>query len=140
MSASSSRPPRRGSLADLIASSASWLRRRGRFREAALVYRTLTLQFARDERGWLGLGQCLEATHDLAGALATYEAAETFAPPAASCVVARCRILQRRGQHELAAQVLERARREAEQGENLEALLVLNAACESIRTQKNTSS
>lgn len=74
-----------------------WLLGRERAADAAKVFRVMLRAAPRDERGWLGLGQCHERIDQLRVAAELYGAGSVIAggPRSVSvrCLVARARVL-----------------------------------------------
>ncbi len=100
---------------ELLYSTAHYLHERGRYADAADVFR-LMLGFApTDERTWLGLGECHERIDQLQIALELYSAGSVVAHPAGRCLLARGRLLKRLAQPAEATDTLEAAARLAEQ-------------------------
>ncbi len=120
----------RQSAVDAMYATAHWLLGRGRAADAAKVFRTLIQAAPRDERGWLGLGECHErigqrrVAAELYGA-GSFVAGAEGAAPSVRCLLARARVLVALGREEGAAQAIQTAARAAEaQGDEELAALV----------------
>lgn len=105
--------PPRPSAVEAIYAVAHWLLSRERPGDAARVFRVLLLVAPRDERGWLGLGECHERIEQLHIASELYGAGSVIAggPRSMSvrCLLARARVLGKLGRGEDVAWVLETA-------------------------------
>jgi hypothetical protein len=124
------REPSRQSAIDAIYATAHWLLGRERTAEAAKVFRTMILAAPRDERGWLGLGECHERIRQPRIAAELYGAGSAVAGPTEAtqsvrCLLARARVLVALDREADAAQAVQAAAQAAEaQGdEELEALV-----------------
>ncbi len=95
--------------------------------DAARMFRTLVQASPRDERGWLGLGECHERQDQLRIAAELYGTGGTVADPPVRCRLARARVLARSGQHDASEEALDAARLAAEALDD-EVLLALVAA------------
>jgi hypothetical protein len=88
----------RQSAIDAIYATGHWLLGRERTAEAARVFRTMILAAPRDERGWLGLGECHERIRQPRIAAELYGAGSVCAGPTVDtqsvrCLLARARAL-----------------------------------------------
>lgn len=106
--------PSKGTLECLYATG-HWLYSERRYRHAKNVFRAMVHLASFDERGWLALGACHEAEHQLDIALELYTAAVGMADLAPRCELARARILRQRGRDGEAAQAVAEAARIAEE-------------------------
>ena len=99
--------------AEAIYATAHWLLSRDRPADAARVFRVLLRVAPRDERGWLGLGECHERIDQLLIASELYGAGSVIAGDArwlsVRCLLARARVLGKLGRSEDLASVLEAA-------------------------------
>ncbi len=89
--------------AEALYTTAHWLLRRGRVREAAAVSRALVRVAAADERGWLALGACHEQIDQPDLALEMYGVGRALASPAPRCETARARLLRALGRDDESA-------------------------------------
>jgi hypothetical protein len=105
--------PTRSNVVEAIYAAAHWLLSRERPADAAKVFRVLLNLAPRDERGWLGLGECHELVDQLLIASELYGAGSVIAggPRSVSvrCLLARARVLSKLGRGEDVAWVLEAA-------------------------------
>jgi hypothetical protein len=120
----------RESAIDAIYATGHWLLGRDRTAEAAKLFRTMILAAPRDERGWLGLGECHERIRQPRIAAELYGAGSVVAGPTESipsvrCLLARARALVALDRESDAAQAVHEAAQaaEAEGNEELEALV-----------------
>jgi Tetratricopeptide repeat len=90
-------PPSRPSAVEAIYAAAHWLLARDRPADAAKVFRVMVQVVPRDERAWLGLGECHERVDQLRIAAELYAAGSVIAgrgqSPSVRCLVARARAL-----------------------------------------------
>jgi hypothetical protein len=95
----SSRPP----TIEAIYATAHWLLARDRAADAAKVFRVMLRVAPRDERGWLGLGECHERIDQLRVAAELYGAGSVIAASPHSisvrCLLGRARALAKLGRH-----------------------------------------
>jgi hypothetical protein len=124
------REPSRKSAIDAIYATAHWLLGRELTADAAKVFRTMILAAPRDERGWLGLGECHERIHQPRIAAELYGAGSVAAAPtegtqSVRCLLARARVLVALDREADAAQAVQEAAdaAEAQGDEELEALV-----------------
>jgi hypothetical protein len=92
----SSRP----STVEAIYATAHWLLARDRAADAAKVFRVMLRVAPRDERGWLGLGECHERIDQLRIAAELYGAGSVIAGGrsiSVRCLLARARLLAKLG-------------------------------------------
>lgn len=106
--------PSAGTLEALYATG-YWLYSEGRFRHAQNVFRAMVHLASHDERGWLAVGACHEATDQIDIALELYATAVCVADAAPRCELARARILRQRGRDEEARRAVEMASTIAEE-------------------------
>jgi hypothetical protein len=94
-------PPSRPTTVESIYATAHWLLARERAADAAKVFRVLLRVAPRDERGWLGLGECHERIDQLRIAAELYGAGSVIAGGVKSvsvrCLLARARTLYKLG-------------------------------------------
>jgi tetratricopeptide (TPR) repeat protein len=113
---------------EAIYATAHWLLGRERPADAAKVFRLLLRMAPRDERGWLGLGECHERIAQPHIALELYGAGSVIAGGERSvsvrCLLARARLLAHRGRSAEAESLLDIAERAALE-RNDEQLVVL---------------
>jgi hypothetical protein len=92
-------PPSRLAAVEAVHGTAHWLLARGRPADAAKVFRAMLRIAPRDERGWLGLGECHERTNQPRVAAELYGAGSVIAGGEKSvsvrCLVARARALSK---------------------------------------------
>jgi hypothetical protein len=93
--------PSRPATVEAIYATAHWLLARERAADAAKVFRVMLRVAPRDERGWLGLGECHERIDQLRIAAELYGAGSVIAGGVRSisvrCLLARARTLVRLG-------------------------------------------
>jgi hypothetical protein len=86
---------------EAVYATAHWLLARERVADAAKVFRVLLQIAPRDERGWLGLGDCHERIQQLRIAAELYGAGSVIAGGARSvsvrCLLARARTMAKLG-------------------------------------------
>jgi predicted TPR repeat methyltransferase len=107
---------------EAIYATAHWLLARERAADSAKVFRVMLQIAPRDERGWLGLGECHERIGQLRIAAELYGAGSVIAAGARSvsvrCLLARARVMSRLGRSADIEWVLDTAERAAaEQGD-----------------------
>jgi hypothetical protein len=107
---------------EAIYAAAHWLLTRERARDAAKVFRFLLQLAPRDERGWLGLGECHERIEQPRIAAELYGAGSVIAgrPGSVSvrCLIARARMMAKLGRNQDVQWTLDTAERAAvEQGD-----------------------
>jgi tetratricopeptide (TPR) repeat protein len=92
---------------EAIYAAGHWLLSRERVADAAEVFRVMLKAAPRDERAWLGLGECHERISQLLIALELYGAGTVVAAnagaPSVRCFLARARILSKVGRDAEAA-------------------------------------
>lgn len=108
------RPVTRQDAIEAIYATGHWLLENGRVAEAARVFRAMVHAAPRDERGWLGLGECHERNGQLRIAAELYGTGGAVAEPPVRCRVARARALLQSGLYEASEEALEGAARAAE--------------------------
>jgi thioredoxin-like negative regulator of GroEL len=93
--------PSRPSPVEAIYATAHWLLARERAADAAKVFRVMLRVAPRDERAWLGLGECHERIDQLRIAAELYGAGSVIAGGARSvsvrCLLARARMMSKLG-------------------------------------------
>jgi thioredoxin-like negative regulator of GroEL len=91
----------RPSTVEATYATAHWLLSRERIADAAKVFRVLLQIAPRDERGWLGLGECHERIHQVRVAAELYGAGSVIAGGTQSvsvrCLLARARTMAKLG-------------------------------------------
>ena len=110
----SAQPVSRQDALEAIYATGHWLLEDGRVADAARVFRAMVHASPRDERGWLGLGECHERQGQLRIAAELYGAGGTVAEPPVRCRIARARALAQSGLHEASEEALDSARQAAE--------------------------
>lgn len=85
-----------------------------RVEDAAKVFRTMVHAAPRDERGWLGLGECHERRDQLLIAAELYGTGGVLAEPPVRCRLARARALAKCGGGEAWEEALDAAQAAAE--------------------------
>jgi hypothetical protein len=120
----------RQSAIDAIYATGHWLLGREQTAEAAKVFRTMILAAPRDERGWLGLGECHERIRQPRIAAELYGAGSVAAGPTETtqsvrCLLARARVLVALDREADAADAIHAASQaaEAQENEELESLV-----------------
>jgi tetratricopeptide (TPR) repeat protein len=91
-----------------------WLLARDRVTDAAKVFRVMLHAAPRDERGWLGLGECHERAGQYRIALQLYGAGSVVAESGVRCHVARARVLRALDLPDEAREALDLAERAAD--------------------------
>lgn len=94
---------------DALYATGHWLVTRDRPEDAACVFRAMTLLAPGDERAWLGLSACHEATGQPSLALEIYGTAQALLPGSVRCRLARARLLRSLGREEDAEYALDGA-------------------------------
>ena len=112
---------------EALYSTGHWLHSLGRHRDAAVVFRAMATASRHDERAWLALGACHEASGHADVALQLYGFGGIVAGPSARCEIARVRVLRSAGEDAKADEVLLRAEEIAEARDD-DALRALVAA------------
>jgi tetratricopeptide (TPR) repeat protein len=112
--ASVRQPVTRQDALEAIYATGHWLLEDGRVAEAARVFRAMVHAAPRDERGWLGLGECHERQGQLRIAAELYGAGGAVAEPPVRCRLARARALAESGMHEASEEALDAAKQAAE--------------------------
>jgi thioredoxin-like negative regulator of GroEL len=107
---------------EAIYATAHWLLTRERFADAAKVFRVMLQIAPRDERAWLGLGECHERVEQPRIAAELYGAGSVIAGGARNlsirCLIARARMMSRLGRGAEVDGILDTAERAAlEQGD-----------------------
>ncbi len=125
--ASVRQPVSRQDALEAIYATGHWLLEDGRVADAARVFRAMVHAAPRDERGWLGLGECHERQGQLRIAAELYGTGGTIAEPPVRCRLARARALAESGLYEAREEALEAARQAAEALDD-DALIALVAA------------
>ncbi len=97
------------STVEALYSTGHWLHSLGRHRDAATVFRAMANAKSSDERAWLALGACHEASGHTEIALQLYGFGRLVAAPSARCEIARVRLLRQKGQDDEAEDALHRA-------------------------------
>ncbi len=121
--------PSRPATVEAIYATAHWLLLRERFADAAKVFRVMLRVAPRDERAWLGLGECHERIDQLRVAAELYGAGAVIAAVDGSvsvrCLLARARVMSRLGRTHDVDSMLDAAERAAaeQQSEALAALV-----------------
>lgn len=102
---------------EAIYATAHWLLARERAADAAKVFRVMLQIAPRDERSWLGLGECHERIDQLRIAAELYGAGSVIAGGARSvsvrCLLARARMMSRLGRSAEIEGILDTAERAA---------------------------
>jgi hypothetical protein len=102
---------------EAIYATAHWLLARERPADAAKVFRVMLQVAPRDERGWLGLGECHERIDQVRIAAELYGAGSVIAGGARSvsvrCLLARARMMSRLGRCEEIEWILDTAEQAA---------------------------
>ena len=93
-----SSPVSRADAMEAIYATGYWLLADERVAEAAMVFRTMIQGEPRDERGWLGLGECHERIDQPRIAAQLYGAASVIVTRSMRCLVARARVLSKLGE------------------------------------------
>ncbi len=109
----------RQSAIEAIYATAHWLLGRERVADAARLFRTMIRAVPRDERGWLGLGECHERIHQPRIAAELYGAGGVAAGasptiPSVRCLIARARVLASLHRDEEARNALDAAEEAAD--------------------------
>ena len=116
--------PARQKTVEALYATAHWLLTRGRPEDAARVFRIQLRVAPRDERAWLGLGECHERRDQLLVAAELYGTGSVLAgtPRSGSvrCMLARARILAALGRTSDVERTLDHAQRAAAEQENEE--------------------
>jgi hypothetical protein len=93
--------PSRSRAIEAIYATAHWLLAREHARDAAKVFRFMLQLAPRDERGWLGLGECHERIDQPRVAAELYGAGSVIAAPpgrvSVRCLIARARTMAKLG-------------------------------------------
>ena len=114
--------PAQARTVEAIYAAAHWLLTRGRPLDAARVFRVQLRVAPRDERGWLGLGECHERADQLLIAAELYGAGSVLAGPqgrvSIRCLLARARVLAQLGRAADVQAMLDAAERAAEEAES----------------------
>src|ERR1700730_8453661 len=109
--------PSRPATVEAIYATAHWLRARERAADSAKVFRVMLQIAPRDERGWLGLGECHERIDQLRIAAELYGAGSVIAGGGRSvsvrCLLARARMMSRLGRSAEIEWILDTAERAA---------------------------
>jgi tetratricopeptide (TPR) repeat protein len=108
--ASVRRPVSRQDAIEAIYATGHWLLENGRIADAARMFRTVVHAAPRDERGWLGLGECHERQGQLRIAAELYGTGGVVAEPPVRCRLARARALAQSGLYEASEEALEAAK------------------------------
>jgi hypothetical protein len=124
-------PPSRSRSIEAVYATAHWLLARERASDAAKVFRVMLQMAPRDERGWLGLGECHERIEQPRIAAELYGAGSVIAgrPGSVSvrCLLARARAMSKLGRTRDVDWTLDTAERAAsEQGDAQLVELVAN--------------
>src|ERR1700730_1208133 len=102
---------------EAVYATAHWLLARERAADAAKVFRVMLQIAPRDERGWLGLGECHERVDQLRIAAELYGAGSVIAGGTRSvsvrCLLARARMMSRLGRSAEIEWILDTAERAA---------------------------
>jgi tetratricopeptide (TPR) repeat protein len=110
-------PPSRPAAVEAIYATAHWLLARERPADAAKVFRVMLRVAPRDERAWLGLGECHERIDQLRIAAELYGAGSVIAGDARSvsvrCLLARARTMGKLGRSGEIDRILDAAERAA---------------------------
>lgn len=96
---------------EALYSTGYWLLARDRVADAAKVFRVMLHASPRDERGWLGLGECHERSGQHHIALQLYGAGSVVAESGVRCLVARAQALRKVDLSEEADEALDQAER-----------------------------
>ena len=116
-------PATRSRAVEAIYATAHWLLGRERARDAAKVFRFMLQIAPRDERGWLGLGECHERIEQPRIAAELYGAGSVIAARPGSvsvrCLLARARTMSKLGRNRDVEWTLDTAERAAtDQGDS----------------------
>jgi len=90
-------PLERHDACNALYAAGHYMLERARVDDAAVLFRTMLLADAGDERGWLALGVCHERLHQDAMAEELYSAGAQIARAKVRCLVAVARLLEKRG-------------------------------------------
>jgi predicted TPR repeat methyltransferase len=112
---------------EAIYATGHWLLAHEQTEAAARVFRVLVHAVPRDERGWLGLGECHERMGQLRIAAELYGTGGAVAEPPVRCRLARARALARAGYPDASEEALDAAEEAAQELAD-EALLELVAS------------
>ncbi len=82
---------------DALYAAGHYMLERDRVKDAAVLFRTMLLADARDERGWLALGACHERLEQDAMAEELYSAGAQMARTRVRCLLAVARLFERIG-------------------------------------------
>ena len=82
---------------DALYAAGHYMLERDRVDDAAVLFRTMLLADARDERGWLALGTCHERLEQDAMAEELYSAGAQIARSRVRCLLAVARLFKRTG-------------------------------------------
>ena len=104
-----------------------WLLDQHREEEAADVFRTMLQLAPRDERAWLGLGECHLRKGQLEIALELYSMGAVAADPTVRCRAARARALRALGRNDEADEAYREALALAERTEDGEVAMLSRA-------------
>ena len=100
---------------EALYSTGHWLHSLGRHADAAVVFRAMAMASRTDERAWLALGACHEASGHTDIAVQLYGFGGVIAGPSVRCEIARSRALRGAGEDAKADEVLLRAEEIAEE-------------------------
>jgi thioredoxin-like negative regulator of GroEL len=120
-------PVSRQDAIEAIYATGHWLLENGRIADAARMFRTVIHAAPRDERGWLGLGECHERQGQLRIAAELYGTGGAVAEPPIRCRLARARALAQSGLYEASEEALDAAKLAADALDD-DALIELVAA------------
>jgi tetratricopeptide (TPR) repeat protein len=101
-------PSKRQAIETLYATGC-WLASQARARDAASVFRAMTLLVPRDDRPWVALGRCHEELGQHSVALELYALGAVAAAPSPRCWIARARVLTKLNRCEEASAAFEEA-------------------------------
>jgi cytochrome c-type biogenesis protein CcmH/NrfG len=104
---------------DALYAAGHYMLERSRVEDAAVLFRTMLLADAADERGWLALGACHEQLEQLAMAEELYAAGAQMARTKVRCLLAAARVFSQLDD-DRADEVLEQAERFARTDEEVE--------------------
>ncbi len=125
--------PTRATTIEAVYATAHWLLARERAADAARVFRVMLGIAPRDERGWLGLGECHERIGQQRIAAELYGAGSVAAggvhPVSVRCLVARARALAKLDRAADVETALDAAARAAQQQGDADLVALVESEC-----------